>query len=824
MKFLAFLVFFSVFFFSENVVYTQFQIQAEFNTEPIQLDGKLNEKAWQKAQSVSGFTQIKPSPGRPSGKKTSVKVSYDDQSIFFAAVCYDHPDSISKVLSLRDDFAPTLDIFSIFLDTYNDNQNGFYFGVTSRGVQIDAKIAANDYNDQLNLVWNSVIHISDSAWVAEIRIPYSAFRFPKKEIQTWGVNFSRQIARLREESTWSPVNPDLENFLLESGDIIGLKGIEPPLRLALMPYLSSYLDRVPDKNGDFGWNKSMNGGLDIKYGLNEAFTLDLTLVPDFGQVVFDQKVLNLTPFEVQFNENRQFFTEGTELFNKAGLFYSRRIGIQAPSAISNEQLTQNEVLENDPLPSQLYNASKVSGRMKNGLGIGFFNAVTAEQQGMAYDTILDLSRSVIVSPLTNYNVFVLDQNLKNNSSITFTNTNVWRAGSFYDANVSGLNFVLNSKNNNYFLNGSTALSSKSSTASYNLGYRYNLNIGKQRGKWVYGLGYLEESDTYDPNDLGFNYNNNRRILELSGGYRNFKPKWNYLNKILAGAAISVAGLYLPNHYTGTYLNANFTLISKDFNALGVRYGGSLTESFDFFEPRKWGAYFIRPTWHYGTIWYSSNYQKIVAFDAGIGYTIVGRPDWWEWEYRFNPRWRVSDHVSVIYSWDQEFQLNSQGYAVQFGQPVQPVSGILFGTRDRVNTVQSLSADIILTNRMGITFRLRHYRSTLAYDSFLLLNEQGRLESLVGFNGFDSEGNSAYDINYNAFTIDFQYRWVFLPGSEVNLVWKNSIFSSDSRVGDLYWSNLKSTLDVGPVNSFSLKVIYWLDYAMLANKLKKSMKE
>jgi hypothetical protein len=824
MKFLAFLVFFSVFFFSENVVYSQFQIQAEFNTEPIQLDGKLNEKAWQKAQSVSGFTQIKPSPGRPSGKKTSVKVSYDDQSIFFAAVCYDHPDSISKVLSLRDDFAPTLDIFSIFLDTYNDNQNGFYFGVTSRGVQIDAKIAANDYNDQLNLVWNSVIHISDSAWVAEIRIPYSAFRFPKKEIQTWGVNFSRQIARLREESTWSPVNPDLENFLLESGDIIGLKGIEPPLRLALMPYLSSYLDRVPDKNGDFGWNKSMNGGLDIKYGLNEAFTLDLTLVPDFGQVVFDQKVLNLTPFEVQFNENRQFFTEGTELFNKAGLFYSRRIGIQAPSAISNEQLTQNEVLENDPLPSQLYNASKVSGRMKNGLGIGFFNAVTAEQQGMAYDTILDLSRSVIVSPLTNYNVFVLDQNLKNNSSITFTNTNVWRAGSFYDANVSGLNFVLNSKNNNYFLNGSTALSSKSSTASYNLGYRYNLNIGKQRGKWVYGLGYLEESDTYDPNDLGFNYNNNRRILELSGGYRNFKPKWNYLNKILAGAALSVAGLYLPNHYTGTYLNANFTLISKDFNALGVRYGGSLTESFDFFEPRKWGAYFIRPTWHYGTIWYSSNYQKIVAFDAGIGYTIVGRPDWWEWEYRFNPRLRVSDHVSVIYSWDQEFQLNSQGYAVQFGQPVQPVSGILFGTRDRVNTVQSLSADIILTNRMGITFRLRHYRSTLAYDSFLLLNEQGRLESLVGFNGFDSEGNSAYDINYNAFTIDFQYRWVFLPGSEVNLVWKNSIFSSDSRVGDLYWSNLKSTLDVGPVNSFSLKVIYWLDYAMLANKLKKSIKE
>lgn len=96
-----------------------------------------------------------------------------------------------------------------------------------------------------------------------------------------------------------------------------------------MPYLSSYFDRVPTENS-FNNSGSINGGLDIKYGLNEAFTLDLTLVPDFGQVVFDQNVLNLSPFEIQFNENRQFFIEGTELFNKAGLFYSRRIGVQAP--------------------------------------------------------------------------------------------------------------------------------------------------------------------------------------------------------------------------------------------------------------------------------------------------------------------------------------------------------------------------------------------------------------------------------------------------------------------------------------------------------------
>jgi len=814
-----FLVPFIVTCLSINSVFSQYQIQAEKLIEPIVLDGKLNESIWKKAKLVRDFTQMKPRPGNPSAKKTTVQIAYDDQAIYFGAVCYDHPDSISKVLSLRDDFAPTLDIFSIFLDTYNDNQNGFYFGVTSRGVQVDAKIAANDYNDQLNLVWNSVIHITDSAWVVEIRIPYSAFRFPKKEVQNWGVNFSRQISRLREESTWAPVNPDLENFLLESGDITNLKGIKPPVRLALMPYLSAYLDRIPQDGEDPLWTRSMNGGMDIKYGLNEAFTLDVTLVPDFGQVVFDQKVLNLSPFEVQFNENRQFFTEGTELFNKAGLFYSRRIGIQAPYSISNAQVGQNEYLVEEPLPSQLYNASKISGRMKNGLGIGFFNAITAEQEGLVLDTITDLTRSVTVSPLTNYNVFVLDQNLKNNSSITFTNTNVWRAGDFYDANVSGLNFVLNSKDNNYYVNGSGAISSKKYSNSLNLGHRLNFNIGKQRGKWVYGISVLQESNTYDPNDLGFLYNNNNQTLEIAGGYRVFKPKWDYLNRFVVGASLSVEGLYMPKNYTGTYLDGKITLVSKNFNAGGLRYDGSLAESFDYFEPRQWGSFFIRPTWHYTSLWVSSNYQKKFAIDAGVGYVHVGRPNWWEWDYRFNPRWRISDNISAIYSWDQEFQWNSQGFAVQFGQPIQSISGILFGQRNRVNTIQSMSLDYILTNRMGVTFRLRHYRSAIKYTAFYELTDNGRLSDLVSFDGKDSDGNSAYDINYNAFTIDMQFRWVFLPGSELNVVWKNSIFTADKAIQELYWMNLKNTLDNGPVNSFSLKLIYWLDYAAIAKKRK-----
>ncbi|MFM7301110.1 MAG: DUF5916 domain-containing protein [Crocinitomicaceae bacterium] len=799
-----------LFIFTSNTC-SQHILIAKKTDEKITIDGEFEESVWKVANwTTEQFIQVKPFPGQAAHKNTLIAMSYDKNAIYFAVKCLDHQDSISRVLSVRDDYPSTADIFGIFLDTYNDHQNGFYFGVTSRGVQLDAKIFSNDFNDKLNLAWDSKVTIQKDGWYIEIEIPYSAIRFPKKEIQDWNINFGRQISRYREDSSWEIVNPDLENFLLESGKVRGVEGIQPPLRLALMPYLSGYLDRIPQSGTDPIWNRSLNGGMDIKYGLNEAFTLDMTLIPDFGQVVFDQQVLNLSPFEVQFNENRQFFTEGTELFNKSGLFYSRRIGIQASSEIASYYLAEDEYLNSSVQPAQLLNASKLSGRMKNGLGIGVFNAVTAEQIGTATNDITGTEREVIVSPLTNYNVFVADQNLKNNSSVTFTNTNVWRSGEVYDANVSGLNFNLNSKNNNFFLRGNAALSSLLSSENPSLGYTCNINIGKQRGTWIYGAGYIEESDKYDPNDLGFNYNNNRRIIEVSGAYRNFSPKSKLLSKVIVNGSLSQSYLYNPGAYVGTYNNMNLVLVSRKFDAGGLRINSSLTESYDYFEPRTWGETFIRPTWSNVEGWISTNYQKPFALDGGVGYVFVGRKNWIEYGYNLNPRVRFNNNLSMIYEWSQDFSFNSEGYAVAFSTPVQSPNGTIFGNRNRVNTIQSIAADCILTNRMAITFRLRHYRSAVSYNKFAILNSTGHLDYLDTYNGLDNEGNSAYDINYNAFTIDMQYKWVFLPGSELNIVWKNSIFTNDQLTNLNYWTNLTSTFDNGPTNSFSMKIIYWLD--------------
>ena len=140
--------------------------------------------------------------------------------------------------------------------------------------------------------------------------------------------------------------------------------------------------------------------------------MDVTLLPDFGQVVFDKQVLNISPFEIQFNENRQFFTEGVELFTKSNIFYSRRIGVQTSSKVYQGQLNENEQLTEVPTSVPLINASKVSGRLKNGLGVGVFNGLTAQQQGTAINTDDDSERAITISPISNYNVFVLDQNLK----------------------------------------------------------------------------------------------------------------------------------------------------------------------------------------------------------------------------------------------------------------------------------------------------------------------------------------------------------------------------------------------------------------------------
>ena len=297
------------------------------------IDGNLDDAAWQTAPVATDFIQNFPKAGEPATVKTEVRILYDNTAIYIGAMLYDDPRLIRKQLTARDEEQQTdVDYFSVFFDTYNDNQNGFQFLVTSANVQTDAKLSPSfsgdfgEYGDKTwDAVWESKTKMLDNGWSVEMKIPYFSLRFSKKDVQDWGIQLMRFTRRNNESSCWNFFDPNVNGFVNQFGDLTGLKNIEPPLRLSFSPYLSSGVNISPTPNGKkTEWLKS--GGMDVKYGISESFTLDATIIPDFGQVVSDNVVNNLTPYEIQFEENRPFFTEGTELFNKAGLFYSRRVG------------------------------------------------------------------------------------------------------------------------------------------------------------------------------------------------------------------------------------------------------------------------------------------------------------------------------------------------------------------------------------------------------------------------------------------------------------------------------------------------------------------
>lgn len=155
----------------------------------------------------------------------------------------------------------------------------------------------------------------------EIKIPYQSLRFPKTELQKWGVNFQRNIKRNREIAYWNSVDPNILGIINQSGDLIGIKNIVSPLRLTLLPYISGYAENYNKQNAN-----SLNGGLDLKYGINESFTLDMTLIPDFGQTLSDNVVLNLSPVEVKFDERRYFLPRELRCLQRMIFLFSSNRG------------------------------------------------------------------------------------------------------------------------------------------------------------------------------------------------------------------------------------------------------------------------------------------------------------------------------------------------------------------------------------------------------------------------------------------------------------------------------------------------------------------
>src|SRR6056297_2268859 len=310
------------------------QVKAIKIKSKIKIDGQLTETAWEKAPTATNFITYSPSMGKNSDYTTKVKTVYNDKAIYFGAFLKDKPDSIIAGLSKRDEQNVNADRFWVTLNPFNDGKNIFKFIVTAANVQSDVKISPANENEGYgepgdaawDVVWKSSVSIVDSGWVVEMEIPYDAIRFPKKEVQKWGINFWRTVRRERKISSWDFVDRTMENEGTQYGELVNLYDIEPPLRLSLYPYVSGY---IFPHNGNLDYEYS--AGMDLKYGINESFTLDMILIPDFGQKKSDETVLNLSPYEIKYDEKRQFLLKEQNFLTRQVFFIQDELVMSPPN-------------------------------------------------------------------------------------------------------------------------------------------------------------------------------------------------------------------------------------------------------------------------------------------------------------------------------------------------------------------------------------------------------------------------------------------------------------------------------------------------------------
>jgi len=769
------------------------------------IDGILDDSTWSEIPISKGFVQYEPFNGGKSRQKTEVKISYDDNAIYFAAKMIDSsPDSILKELGLRDNVEKlNSDLFKISILPYNDGLNAFEFTVSVSGVQQDEKVVGSAEDLNWNAIWESKVRINEEGWVAEIKIPFSSLRFSNQNHQIWGINFGRHIRRYREWSTFNFIDKNIAGEITQSATLKGLEGIKSPVRLSLFPYVSTYLERMPSGKS---FNNYNNYGLDLKYGLSKSFTLDMALIPDFGQVQSDELILNLTPYEVRYDERRQFFTEGTDMFNKAGIFYSRRVGATPDSYYQALALDGNGyTIKSIDLQTPLINASKLSGRTAKGLGVGFFNAITAPAYA-EFQSESGKDSTVKIQDYTNYNILVLDQNLPNNSFLSLINTNVLKSS--YSGNVNGTEFRFTNKNNRYALWGKGAVSRKHDfNVDPSLGHMYNFNMGKTSGIIQSSLGINVESDKYDPNDLGYLSRNNKIDAYCNLRYYIYNPFWKILSTSTKLSAYRQM-LYKPQEYTNFNLNLSHFTTFKNFLSAGTEIWYQPGDAKDYFETRTVNRFFVIPANFSISAFISPDYRKTLVFDlsASYGENLVYGTKYFGFSVK--PRYRINDRAFLVYNYELSEAFDEIGFARKIIVN-NSTDSLIFGRRNRTTFSNRITFTYAFSSQLSLSLRLRHYWSFADYRSYFLLDESGNPQK--------SDYWSNTNQNFNSLNLDLVVNWFFAPGSEMSFVWKDINQEQNNVIGDGLWRSWNESLAMQGINSFSLKVLYYLDYNSLVRK-------
>ena len=829
------------------------------------LDGQLDDAAWAGARWLRDFVQKMPHEGAAPTDSLQLAILYDDEAVWIGARMFSRdPARLQAPLSRRDNTSQA-DHLWVSFDTYHDRRTAYSFGVTASGVRMDWYHASdNEYSMDMGFdpVWEAKAVIDSLGWTAEMRIPFSQLRFNDAPIQVWGFNADHWNPATSEDVFWIPVPTNQTGWSSYMGDLVGIEGIQPSRRLEVVPYVAGD-GRITGVSGagdpfNNGANLEARAGADFKMGLGPNMTLDATVNPDFGQVEADPAVVNLSAFEVFFDERRPFFTEGSQLLrgNGPSYFYSRRIGAQPRGSVSGDYVDY-------PHNSTILGAAKVTGRLASGMSLGVLTAVTGRERARTYDVAADSFARTIVAPPSGYGVARLQQEFGASRSVIGTTlTAVHRDLSgvrpllgLYNrtAFAGGVDWDLRWRRGAYQVRGWLGFSHiTGDTASINRVQRSavhffqrpdadhvefdslrtrlsgtvaNLGFRKATGSWLYGIEGGWESPGYDPNDAGRLGNADGRFAFANVRYRQTQPRGAFQN-------------YSVGLFTGSEWN-----FGGDRQSMYAELAADVT---------------FRNFWSIGT--YFDFYPRSFDQSATRGGPTMLTPQGWNYVFRLGNSFgaKTSWNARVYYGEDElggetyrlsgglsvrpstRFQLSvTPNYlrAIEPRQFVDSASGgsvATYGTRylfsfiDQSTFLLQLRANYTIAPELTLelyaepfaasgkyrgfgelaaprTFRLREYGTsgtTIARDSVgdYVVTDNGGADSIFIPNP---------DFNVLSFQSNVVLRWEWRPGSTLYLVWQQSrgAGSSVGRLvgfGDL-WDSLRSTGD----NFLAVKASYWI---------------
>lgn len=833
--------------------------------DAIRLDGRLDETAWQRAETARGFTQFEPESGAPPSQRTTARVLYGDDALFVGIRAYDTaPDSIAGQLTRRDQSSYS-DAVGVIIDSYFDRRTAFHFEVNPLGVKTDIYRFDDTGEDRgWDAVWDVATTSDGEGWTAEFRIPYSQLRFREGEEQTWGINFTRRIARAQETVVWAPTSRDESAIVSRFGELRGLQNVRSPTRMEITPYTLARVSRMQgDSRDPFYRPTDPSGavGADVKYAVTGDLTLNLTLNPDFGQVEADPAQVNLTAFETFLPERRPFFVEGASLFNFSlalgdgddaveSLFYSRRIG-RAPQGWA------------DPLggyadgddQTTILGAWKLSGKTAGGWSIGLLNAVTAEETARI-SPAAGPETEQIIEPFSNYSVVRVSRDFREGrSALGVIATGVNRERDAADglglrsgAYTGGLDLRHRFGGDNWqvvanllasHVRGSpeAIASTQLSPARYyqrpdadHVEYdpaRTSLSgvsayVGLNKfagGRWRFGTMYQSRSPGFEVNDAGYQREADYHTGVVYGGYAVTEPMGAFRRwRINTSWWTSRTWGNEVTGYGGN-LNGNGQLTSfwGGYGGVNVNTGGSST-----------GLLRGGPSVRNETRWngwggvYSDD-RRALQLNLNVNWNRAPESDSWGWGVSPTLRWRPSARSTLSVGTFYNRRQNDLQWVGRYGTGAEP----LFGRIDQTTLGLTGRLDFAFTPTLSLQLYAQPFVSAGAYDDFKrVANPQAAayrdrvapVDLRPGGDGWagDVDGDGVDDVvgmpdfNVRQFRSNTVLRWEYRPGSTLYLVWaqgrqgslNDGAFHAGQDLGDLF--------RMPPEDVFMIKVSYWIN--------------